>query len=182
MDKTDMKTLDRYMDGELRPSPTNRIASMLKDSPEAQRYIDRNRELGNLLRMANEEKSKDVSFVGLADRVLNEIGTSDASLPLSTRIRTWFLEFFEHKRIVWIPAAAVSAVALTLLFVPLSHTTAPLQSQTTGGFTLHSATAGSEVNGSQIASVDFGTAAGTTYNLTNASGSTVGVVWIEENP
>jgi hypothetical protein len=182
MDKLDNEIIERYMDGELSKSQAEHVASVLGTSQESQSHLDRSRKLGNLIRMGNAALTRDISFEGLSERVMKEIGNATSPLPFTTRIGIWLQEFFEHRRAVWIPAAAMSAaVVLALLILPLFPTTQSAQRVSTeSGFTLHSTEA--NIIGSRIASVDFGTAAGKTFNLQRASGGTVGVVWIRENP
>jgi anti-sigma factor RsiW len=182
MGKLETDMLDRYLDGELSSKETERVAKMVEASPESQATLDKTKKLGELIRLSNNEQCHDVSFEGLADRVLKKIEVSESPLPILIRLRVWLGEFFEHRKTVWIPAATIcTAAALTLLMLPLSQVSpTPQHHPSNNGIALHSAI--KAAGGSTIASVDFGAAAGTTYNVRIHNGATVGVVWIEENP
>jgi anti-sigma factor RsiW len=177
MAKLTQELLLKYSDGELPDSQAAAVQSMLESSPEDALVVEKWERIGSLLRIMDEETTKDVSFEGLADKVLAEIKTTRISLSLVDKIKVWVAEFFEHRRSVWVPAAAsVCAVCLAIAIVPsILHSAKPDSGDT--NIVLHSAVT---EDGSRIAEVDFGSATGSKYAIDNGRGSMVGVVWIVE--
>lgn len=180
MTKLDDKTLERYFDGELSKQGRKDTLELIQKSDASLAFLEKNQRLGDLIRLMDEEKTKGISFDGLSKRVL-EASRQSAPTPWLERARVWFAEFFEHRRAIWIPAVAVGAAAVALLFIPLSTVQRGTSYEEGRGISLHSASS-VVAGGSTIASVDFGGAKGTTYNLQNESGASVGVVWIVEKP
>lgn len=181
MAKLTEELLGRYVDGELPNHENEKIKKLIDASPDDVHTVHEWTRVGSLLRLMDEETTADVSFEGLSDKILAEIKTTRASLSITEKLKTWFAEFIEHRRAVWIPASvAVSAVSLALAVLPVLNSSrldrpAPPQDQ---GIALHSAVS---AKGSRITAVDFGTETGMQYALDDGTGSTVGVVWIVEN-
>ena len=182
MGKLDTEIVERYLDGELSEKESKRMETLMNSSQESRRIAEQNKQLGELLRFSSNEMCKDVSFDGFSSRILEQV-ENERPIPLSTRIRVWLAEFIEHRRSIWIPATAACASAVLAVALwpstPVNQTT--VYNPQANGIALHSSvieTAG----GSQIASVDFGPARGTTYSIPSSTQGTVGVVWIVENP
>ena len=183
MGKLQHNVIERYLDGELSSRESKQTEEMLATSVESQRILEENQKLGDFVRMMTEERTRNVSFDGFTDRVLAATRNTSGSPSFVERMHLWMSEFFEHRRVVWIPAAVCGVTAaLVLLVLPLSEISPSPKPETENGITLHAATSVSFGSGSKIASVDFGGAEGKTFSLRNERGASVGVVWIEENP
>ncbi len=178
MAKLTQNLLLKYTDDELSDSQANAVERMLESSPDDARTIEEWERIGSLLRVMDEETTRDVSFDGLADKVLAEVKTTRISLPFFERLKVWLSEFFEHRRAVWIPATAVACAACLAVVVPffVQNRGANADFNDTN-IVLHSALI---EEGSQIAAVDFGAATGEKYAVNDGRGNTVGVVWIDE--
>ena len=179
MTKIDEKILEKYFDGELSDRILKKVQNRMQDT-DLLDYLEKNQKIGDLIRLMDEEKLSGVSFEGLSNRVL-ATSRKSAPTPWFKRVRVWFAEFLEHRRLIWIPAAAVGAVAITLLFLPLTTVSKGGRYQQSNSISLHSATPVAD-RGSTISAVDFGGAKGMTYSLENEFGASVGVVWIVEKP
>jgi anti-sigma factor RsiW len=179
MAKLTPEMLLKYSDGELSDSRAATVKNLLESSPEDAEMIEEWARIGSLLRVMDEETTKNVSFDGLADKVLAEIKTTRISLSFFDKLKVWFTEFFEHRRSIWIPASvAVGAVCLAVTLLPAVLRTSGASSDSgDANIVLHSA---STTEGSRIADVDFGTATGRKYAIDDGRGITVGVVWIVE--
>jgi hypothetical protein len=179
--------LERYHDGELNESQRRSVEAMLAESPEAQSSLDRLQRLGDLLRAMNEEEVGAVSFDGFEQRVMNGLERGEQP-KLGERMRVWLGEFFEHRKVVWIPAAAVAAAAACVMLVLAVATPTPPPHYAEGptgghdpGFVVRDL-AGDQLPtwGSAIVSVNFGSGSGFTTSVTNEHGEALGVVWINE--
>jgi anti-sigma factor RsiW len=176
--------LQRYHDGELSESDRRSVEASLAESPEARQSLERIQRLGELLRVMNEEEAAAVSFDGFEQRVMN--GLDRAEPPgFGERARVWLGEFFEHRKVVWIPTAAVAAAAACVMLVlaVATPTQAPHQhpQPDDGGFVIRGLE-GDQLPtwGSAIVAVDFGNGNGFTTSVTDEHGETLGVVWINE--
>jgi anti-sigma factor RsiW len=191
MGRLTRELLERYHDGELSAKARKRVEALLAESPEARASLDQLEKLGNLLRVMNEHSVSSVSFDGFEKRVIN--GLEQERRPgLGERLRVWAGEFFEHRKVVWIPSAAVVAVAATVVLVfafvssPQTppggmHPAAPQVAIGGGeadGLKVYGAQ--EQGGGSEIVSVNFGGANGFTTTVQNDSGEALGVVWINE--
>lgn len=184
MAKLTHELLERYVDGELRPHRARQVERLLDDSPEFQSSLDEIVQLGDLLRMADEEQLKDVSFEGFRTQVERDIRAASTPPGLAERLKVWASEFFDNRRAIWVPAVAtIGAVALVVAFLPVGpHQSATLSSgpnMTTQPIQLH--TSASPLL-SRIDSVDFGDFSGRQYSIDDDRGGKVGVVWINEVP
>lgn len=177
--------LQRYHDGELDESERRSVEASLAESPEARRTLDRIQRLGELLRVMNEEESAAVSFEGFEQRVMNGLDRGEPP-GFGERTRVWWSEFFEHRKVVWIPTAAVVAAAACVMLVlavamptpPASHGAGPVADD---GFVVRGyAPEHPPTWGSSIVSVNFGSGSGFTTSVVNEQGEALGVVWINE--
>ncbi len=180
MAKLTHEMLGQYLDGELSRQEAERMKSAIVASVEDKRTLDEWSGVGALLRIMDKETTADITFEGLSDKILAEIKTNRTTLPFIEKMKSWFAEFFEHRRAVWIPAAAVvGAMCLSLAMLPLFGAGSPAaRPSSDSGIVLHSAAPASK--GSRIAAVDFGLESGMQYSLDDGTGATVGVVWIVE--
>ena len=176
--------LERYHDGELNESQRRSVEAVLAESPDAKGSLDRLERLGDLLRVMHEEEAADVSFDGFEQRVLNSLDKGEQP-GFGERMRVWLGEFFEHRKPVWIPAAAVTAAAACVVLV--LAIAAPTQTPYgTGPMTDEGFVAREYANdqlptwGSSIVSVNFGSGSGFTTSVVNDRGEALGVVWINE--
>jgi ferric-dicitrate binding protein FerR (iron transport regulator) len=182
MAKLTDELVERYLDGELKPRKARAVEKLLETSAEHRETLETVGQIGDLLRLMNEENLKDVSFEGLGARLDREIRADERPSRLS-RARVWVAEFLENRRGVWVPAAAaVGALALVLILLPRG----PEGSQ--GGLTSRNADDGIQLHTSsqpfmsRIDSVDFGDLTGAQYSIDDDRGGKIGVVWINESP
>lgn len=188
MARLNRELLERYHDGELNESARRRVEAMLAESPEDRAALDQLQRLGDLLRVMSEDEVAAASFEGFGQRVMN--GLDRAPRPgVGERMRVWLGEFFEHRKVVWIPTAAVAAAAACAMLI-FAFTTAPgpqqggvqpypdrsLVAEAQPGFVVNTV----EQGGSEIMSVNFGEASGFTTSVQNERGEVLGVVWINE--
>jgi anti-sigma factor RsiW len=188
MARVTIDELARYRDGELSASARKRIEEALRTSPTEDRaHVEKLDRLGDLLRVMHEEQASQVSFDGFANRV--EVGIRAAEKPgLGERLGVWFAEFFEHRRVVWIPAASlVGAAAAVLLVLPLVHgpqPAAPLPQGVAGGIwaasTTESAMATAVPTGSEAVLANRGQVTGWEFTVPNDRGEPIGVVWVND--
>jgi len=176
--------LERYHDGELNESARRSVEAELTASSEARDSLDRLQRLGDLLRVMNEEEASAVSFEGFEQRVMNSLDRAQAP-GFGERMRVWLSEFFEHRKVVWIPSAAVVAAAACVMLV-LAIATPTQPQHGTRPFDDQSFVAREYGRdqlptwGSSIVSVNFGSGSGFTTSVLNERGEALGVVWINE--
>ena len=126
MAKITQDLLERYLDGELKPQKARQVERLLEESPEHQESLSELAKIGDLLRLMNEERLSDVSFEGFKSQVDRQIRTAEQRPSLLSRARVWAAEFFNHRRVVWVPAAAtVGALALALVLLPTGPNHSP---------------------------------------------------------
>ena len=181
--------LERYHDGELNESSRRSVEAMLAESPDAKGSLDRLDRLGDLLRVMNEEDAAAVSFDGFEQRVMNSLDR-DEPPGFGERTRVWLGEFFEHRKAVWIPSAAVAAAAACVMLVLAfamptqpQYERGPIADGRGGGDGIVVRDlAGDQLPtwGSSIVSVNFGSGSGFTTSVVNERGEALGVVWINE--
>ncbi len=171
--------LERYIDGDLKPKKARQVERLLSESPDHQEAYSELTQIGDLLRLMNEENLANVTFEGFKSQVEHQILSEDKLPPLVSRIGVWLTEFLDHRRVVWIPTVA-TITALTLALVLLPFFSIHTASETpNNGIQLYSSPSPLI---SRIDSVDFGDLTGTHYTIKDNQGGTVGVVWINESP
>lgn len=188
MGKLTDKLLQQYADGELSPNKAETVERLLEEQTEYQAYVKDISELGNLVRMMNQESLSKACFDGFSEQVANKIRQSEQRGMAWDRFKVAILEFFEYRRVVWIPSAAVmGALLVAVLLAPLlggGQRGGSSELASRDNIRLLSATP-EEVrlqHSSKIESVDFGDAKGASYAIDDERGGTVGVVWIVETP
>ena len=188
MGKLTQEVLQRYHDGELSTRATKRVEADIEASPQWRQSLQQMSQLGELLRLMNEESLDDVSFDGFEARVTAGIEREDHPGGLE-RLRVWLSEVFEHRPVIWVPATAVVGVSLALLLaLPFigggtgNQTSGPVPATGAGNNTgggIWTASAGGAA-GSSIEAVDYGGASGQVYDVPNGKGGMTAVVWINE--
>ncbi len=173
------KLIEQYADGELPLNKAKTVKTLLDNSSNVDLSVEEIKRIGSLLRLMNEETAKDVSFDGLADKVLAEIKTDRTSLSYAEKLKVWLSEVIENRRGIWIPASAIACAAcLAAVLLPsLSPSTTANSHTFDTNIVLHSTVSG---KGSHIATVDFGMESGLQYAVEDGMGNRVGVVWILE--
>jgi anti-sigma factor RsiW len=174
--------LQRYHDGELSERATRRVEAQLAASADDQQALVRLERLGEMLRVMSEEQLAEVSFDGFEQRVA--LGIEQQTRPSAwERFKVWTGEFFEHRRVIWVPSAAVATAAVAvLLILPLGPSgPQPLGQPSGGGGEIWTASTGAApaiARGSEIVSVRG--AVGVPYQVENEHGELTGVAWITE--
>ncbi|MDD5306932.1 MAG: zf-HC2 domain-containing protein [Deltaproteobacteria bacterium] len=186
MEHVTREMLEQYHDGELRGRGAGAVESHVAACPQCKTELGKLGRMRNFLVLMSESEVADVSFEGFASRVDARI-ERERRPELGERLSVWLGEFFEHRRVVWIPAAvavaAVLAVVLAIPFVSGGPAVAPLPAG--GGIRLASAPPAAPVEGrtvgSEIASVSYGSLSGMVFEVADGRGGTAAVVWINEN-
>ena len=184
MVKLNEKLLARYYDGELSPRKARQVEQLLRESPEHQESLRKMSQIGDLIRMANEETVDRISFADFGEHVKAGIAEEQASSP-AERLKVWFQEFFAYRKPVWVPATAVVAAAIAALLVfPLSSPgpAEPMDPATGGNGTWMAADHTSK-GGSKIESVTFDDtekSGDDKFEVSKIDGQngSIGVVWI----
>jgi anti-sigma factor RsiW len=184
MAKLTDEIIERYYDGELSPKKAKWVESQLEGSTEHQKRLERMSRMSGLLHLMEQESLSGVSFAGFEERV--KAGIRQGEKPgIIDRAKVWASEFFEHRQLVWIPSAVVVTAVLAVLIASPFMAGPPTSPQKVGGgneIWTASDAAHKEAPSSAIMSVNFGEATGERYDVPNANGGTVGVVWIVERP
>jgi anti-sigma factor RsiW len=183
MAKLTDELIERYYDGELSPKKAKWVEKQLAESPEHQARLEKMSRMSGLLHLMEKESLADVSFAGFEQRV--KAGIRSQQKPgFAERARVWLGEFFEHKQVVWIPSAVVvTAVLAVMIALPFMTAAPPSPDKGVRENEIWAASDTSRVEppSSAIVSVNFGKATGKQYDVPNAKGGTVGVVWIVES-
>lgn len=181
--------LQRYFDGDLAPSPATAVERHLQQcAPCTQRH----RALVALRRAivhAAEDSARGVDFDAMFARV--ERGVREQPAPsLIERSSVWWRDRLEQRAsTLWMPAAGALAAAAVLLLV-VRGTLLPSgdDAHIAAGGGKHSSqsaapsTAPEGVPGSEVVQVDFGTNAGTVFEIALDDGNSTPVVWINDGP
>ena len=173
--------LQRYFDGELAETPAAQVAQHVQGCPHC---TARHRALSGLHRaisVASEDGASGVDFEALFGRI--EQGVRERSSPgLGERLSMrWGGRAVQRSRRFWMPAAgALAAAAALLVFLR----NAPQQRQPPDAVPEATALAGEQpapfIN-SEIEQVDFGSNAGTVFEVALAEGVSTAVVWINDD-
>ena len=129
MVKLNEKLLARYYDGELSPKKDRQVEQLLRQSPEHQESLRKMTQIGDLLRMANEETVDRVSFEGFAQQVEAGIAEERAS-RLSEKVKVWLQEFGTYRKPIWGPSAVLVASAIAVLLILPLTTSRPGEPET----------------------------------------------------
>ncbi len=182
MDNDTEKKLARYYDGELNEKRSKQVEQMLSESEEYSENIRSMARLGDLLRAADEENQSKVSFEGFDKRVMNSLETKK-QVSFGERIKVWTNEFFEHRKVVWVPATSLAAAAVALLLAMPFFAGAPKHSEGDIVNTRQQTWVASTEKaspGSEAILVNRDEATGTSYQIEKEPGEFIGVIWISE--
>lgn len=184
MAKLTTKLLERYHDGELSSREAREVERLLAEFPAEREALLRMERLGEMVRLMSAETSADVSLEGFEQRVVAKLREPSA-VGVFERLGVWAQEFIEHRRVVWIPAAAAVgvavAVALALPFVRSEPQSLPV-APPAGGIWMASDEQPDTISSSTVESASFGDVQGSRYDVPDGRGGTVGVVWVVEQP
>ncbi len=188
MAKLNEKLLARYYDGELSPRKAQKIEQLLRESPEHQEALKKMTQIGDLLRLANEENLESVSFDQLERQVAAGI-SQERNASLLERLTVWFSEFFSYRKVIWVPATVVAGATLAVLLVLPLSTPTPLEDKgpTSSGNDTWMASDDTTKGGSKIESVTFDDTADSKdskFEVSKIDGQngSIGVVWIVDTP
>lgn len=113
---------------------------------------------------AIEAELEPVAFAGFAQRVMAGIEV-ERPVPLGERVRLWLEEFFEHRRRVWVPAAAFALVLVVAGGIWQLQPPAPLP----------------EPGGSSVVSIRAGSESAIVFDIPSQDGlSSTAVVWVND--
>ncbi len=188
MGKLTDRLLQQYADGELSPSKAEMVARLLTEQAESQAYVQELSKLGDFVRLMNRESLEEVNFEGFSGGVAHKIRQAEQRGDVWEKIKVAVSEFFDHRRVVWVPSAAVAAALLAAVLLTPLFLGGPKGGPATSALRddiqlLTSApTEASRKQLSRIVSVDFGDAKGSSFAVDDDRGGTVGVVWIVEAP
>lgn len=180
--KLNDKTLAQYFDGELSEKATAEMKSLLESSPQNAQSLQTMENLSDLVQIMAEESATNVSFDGFDKRVLNEIHNQKTEASLTEKLGVWLREFFEHRKMVWIPTASVAGAACAaLLAIGITSTSAvPPTMPTSSQPESWNASVGNPLRTSTVQIADAGEMDIKTYNIQNDIGQRIGVAWINE--
>jgi anti-sigma factor RsiW len=187
--------LQRHFDGDLRPGRAAEVKQHLEGCTvcsERQRALVA---LHGMVVMAAEESARGVDFDALYAKIEHGI-REQRTASLSERLAVWWRDLAEQRPgQVWVPAGAALAAAVVLVMVfrgePASQPTAH-QQQAPGQHETRAAddelaaapapqAAASIESSSEIVQVDFGSNAGTVFEIALADGKSTPVVWINDD-
>jgi anti-sigma factor RsiW len=182
MSKISENLLNRYYDGDLKESKAKKVEAFLAGSEEAQKRLNDISRISEYITIMHNEQIKAADFDGFDKRVLNMIETKQSKTPFVESVKVWLLEFLRYRKKIWIPATSVVAAAALMLFivtaVPANRPDLPFAKGITAQ-TWQASTSESQT-GSEVKIISAGNMNGKEYNLRNANGETIGVVWIQE--
>jgi len=179
--------LTRFHDGELSASERARIEGVLQGASDQDRvHLEKLDKLGDLLRLMHEEQSSQVSFDGFAERVAAGIRAQEKP-TMGARLGIWLSEFFEHRRVIWVPAASlVGAAAAVLIALPFmgtpKETSRPSSTPSPEIWTASAATAQQNAvsRGSEAILSNRDQVSGMELVVSNERGEPIGVVWVND--
>jgi anti-sigma factor RsiW len=176
--------LQRYFDGDLEPGEAAKVAQQLERSPEARERLRALSALHGAIGRAVNDPVAGVDFDALFARIEKDV--QQAPTP-SADERAWWREHMEQpprksaqRRLL--PAMGALAAAAVLLLAVLrglspQHVEPPAGS---GGAEQSGAPSGTP--GSEVVEVDFGSNAGTVFEIALDDGNSTPVVWINDGP
>jgi hypothetical protein len=103
------------------------------------------------------------------------------AVSFTERMSVWFSEFFHHRRTVWIPVASFAGIAAAALLMfnvgqdVRPGLSMPSSADNTWQAGVVQVAAGSEVSLANAAQIDA-----TAYQIADADGTSIGVIWINE--
>jgi anti-sigma factor RsiW len=187
MARLTQEELTRFHDGELSASERARIEGALQGAADGDlAHLEKLDKLGDFLRLMHEEQSSQVSFDGFAERVAAGIRAQEKPTAVA-RLSVWLSEFFEHRRIIWIPAASlVGAAAAVLIALPFmgspNETSRPSSVPSPEIWTASAVTAQQNAvpRGSEASLSNRDQVSGMELLVSNERGESIGVVWVND--
>jgi hypothetical protein len=199
--------LQRHFDGDLRPTRATEVEQHLQACSQCNQRHRALVTLHGMVALAAEESARSVDFDALYGRI--ERGIREQRTPsLSERLAVWWRDLAEQRPgQVWVPAGAALAAAVVLVLVfsgdpappPVARVHTPAQNdepvdddaldvapapQTvsdTAPALRGGASSDSAASSSEIVQVDFGSNAGTVFEIALADGKSTPVVWINDD-
>jgi anti-sigma factor RsiW len=182
--------LQRRFDGDLRAGRAAEVDQHLQGCAECSARHRALQALHNMVGLAAEQSAQGVDFDALYGRI--ERGIREQRTPsLTERLAVWWRDLAEQRPgQVWVPAGAALAAAVALIVVfrdqpgpdpaPHAQMQAPAEAELEAA-PAPQATALAMVS-SEIVQIDFGSNAGTVFEIALADGKSTPVVWINDNP
>jgi len=189
--------LQRYFDGDLEAASAATVSSHIESCAQCQqRHLALN-ELHKLLVFAADQQAIDVDFERAFARI--ERGTREAPAPgIGERLRIWWRDLIEQRpERLWAPAVGAVMAGALLVFAlrdpapeggaqraaaprpaPATAVPAPPEQPVEGTTIPEDALA---LASSEVVQVDFGSNAGTVYEIALANGVSTPVVWINDD-
>jgi anti-sigma factor RsiW len=187
--------LQRHFDGDLRPGRAAEVNQHLEGCPKCSERHRALVALHGMVELAAEQSARGVDFDALYARI--EHGIREQHIPsLTERLVVWWRDLAEQRPgQVWVPAGAALVAAVVLLMVfrgePAPHPTAQLEQarqhddEPIDDDDLAAAPApqgaASTESSSEVVQVDFGSSAGTVFEIALADGKSTPVVWINDD-
>jgi anti-sigma factor RsiW len=186
--------LQRYFDGDLRGVPAASVSQHIAACEDCQKRHLALGELHKLIVMSAEHAAVDVDFERAFANI--ERGTRERPAPgLIERLSVWWRDLIEQRpEQLWAPAFGAAMAALLLVFVlrdrgsdasqevaastpkqaaPIAQAPAPpAEGLPAGALALAN---------TEVVQVDFGSNAGTVYEIALAEGKSTPVVWINDD-
>jgi anti-sigma factor RsiW len=182
----DDDTLQRFYDGDLSPLEEHGVQARIERDPEAQRRLVELGRLTDVLRVAADELATQVNSGALFASIEQRLNAPDET-GSGTRVRLIASEWFEHRRTALLPVLAATGMAAIALLAVLKPAAPTLVEPGSTNVTRAVPTAQlgteqttpSEVHGTRVEDVDFGTSTGTVFEIDN-QGVATAVVWITD--
>ncbi len=171
--------IGRYYDGELSPGQRAHVEKALMASADARRELSANARMSEAFRILGEDSLDGVSFDGFDKRVMNLVQSRVERPGAVERLRVYLKEFFDYRKVVWIPAVSVvGAASAALLAIGLAgHPSVPTMPGAKAPETWQ-ASAGELISEARIANSDE--VRGTQYRILTDNGRSIAVVWIDD--
>jgi anti-sigma factor RsiW len=185
--------LQRHFDGDLRPGRAAEVKQHLEGCTVCSQRQRALVALHGMVVMAAEESARGVDFEALYAKI--EHGIREQRTPsLSERLAVWWRDLAEQRPgQVWVPAGAALAAAVVLVMVfrgepvpepTAHHQQAPAQHEEPADELAAAPAphaAASIESSSEIVQIDFGSNAGTVFEIALADGKSTPVVWINDD-
>ena len=156
--------LQLFFDAELSESESSVVRLHVEQCDACGTQLRSMQELRHLFELNADHITSDLKSDELFASITKEIEKQERA-GFGERFRVWANEFYEHRKVVWAPAAAALTVAaVALLWV------APWKSHH------HRRHRDLELTGTEVVHVDFGQNTGTVFEVEG-----VAVVWIDDN-
>jgi len=187
--------LQRHFDGDLRPGRAAEVKQHLESCTACSERRRALVALHGMVEMAAEQSARDVDFDALYARIEHGI-REQRTASLTERLAVRWRDLAEQRPgQLWVPAGAALAAAVVLLMVfrgepapqqTAQHEQAPAQHDEAAGDDELAAApapqaAASSEGSSEVVQIDFGSNAGTVFEIALADGKSTPVVWINDD-